>query len=126
MASTINLFARSRLVGIVRMSGACASTLVFTNALVPRGVSTATASPPNTPASHRDSVDAGLGAAGFGHDTSAKLSLVIRIVLLVAAGGVTYVGVALLLGMDEIRQVFRMLLERRRSGGDAATVPVEG
>lgn len=71
-------------------------------------------------------VDAGLGAAGFGHDTSAKLSLVIRIVLLVAAGGVTYVGVALLLGMDEIRQVFRMLLERRRSGGEAATLPVEG
>lgn len=62
MASSINLVARSRLVGIVRMSGAFASTLVFTNALVPRGVITATASPPDIPANRHDSVDAGLGA----------------------------------------------------------------
>lgn len=71
-------------------------------------------------------VDGTMAAAGFGQDTAAKLMLVVRIGLLVAAGGVTYVVVALLLGMSEIRQVFQIMVERRQAGKEAASVAAEG
>ena len=63
---------------------------------------------------------------GFGQDTEAKVLLVARIGVLVAAGGLTYIGVALLLGMTEIRQVVRMLLDRGQAVEDPAALPVEG
>ncbi len=67
-----------------------------------------------------------LAALGFGQDTEAKLTLVVRLVLLIGAGGLTYVGVALLLGMTEIRHVFKMLVDRRRPEDEALPLPVEG
>ncbi|MBN2472363.1 MAG: polysaccharide biosynthesis C-terminal domain-containing protein, partial [Anaerolineae bacterium] len=71
-------------------------------------------------------LDAGFSAANFGHDAADKLLLVVRIVVLVAAGGAAYVIAALLLGMTEIRQVFRMLLERGKQADEPAPAPVEG
>jgi putative peptidoglycan lipid II flippase len=71
-------------------------------------------------------VEAMLAGAGFGQDTDAKLLLVLRLLALVGAGGATYVIVALLLGMTEIKQVFRILLERRKGKADATLATVEG
>ncbi len=71
-------------------------------------------------------LEAIMAAAGFGQDTDGKLMLVLRLLALVAAGGATYVGVALLLGMTEIKQVIRMLVERGRGKTDAAPVLLEG
>ncbi|MBN2470408.1 MAG: murein biosynthesis integral membrane protein MurJ [Anaerolineae bacterium] len=71
-------------------------------------------------------VDAGLGAIGFGQAGDGKLALVVRLVLLIGAGGLTYVGVALLLGMNEIRHVFRMLVDRSRPEDDPAALLAEG
>ncbi len=61
---------------------------------------------------------------GFGQDSGAKLTLVLRTGALVAAGGVTYILVALLLGMNEIRTVVRLLLKRGERGA-APVVTVE-
>lgn len=63
-------------------------------------------------------------AVGFGQDTSAKLTLVLRIGVLVAAGGAVFLVTALLLGMEEIRTVVRLLLRREGRGG-ATVVTVE-
>lgn len=67
-------------------------------------------------------LDAALAAAGFGQDTAEKLELVVRVAAVVAVGGAAYVGVALLLGMREIREAIGMLL--RRGARDEQAAPV--
>ena len=59
-------------------------------------------------------LEAVFAATGFGQDAGAKLTLVIRLGLLVLVGGITYVVVALLLGMKEIRVVLNALWRRGR------------
>jgi putative peptidoglycan lipid II flippase len=68
-------------------------------------------------------LDVLFGQISFGHDTSDKVRLVLRIGALVAAGGLTYIVAALLLGMTEIRQVITMLVRRTR--GESVPTVVE-
>lgn len=67
-------------------------------------------------------LDTALAAAGFGQDAAEKLELVVRVVVVVAVGGATYVGAALLLGMHEIREAIGVLL--RRGARDEQAAPV--
>ncbi len=63
-------------------------------------------------------LEAVFAAVGFGQDSASKVSLVVRVLALVAVGGLVYIAAALLLGLREIRQVFRLLL--RRGGPEPA------
>ncbi len=67
-------------------------------------------------------LDRALAAAGFGQDSSDKLTLVIRVAAVIGVGGLAYVAAAMLLGMREIRDVLGMLL--RRGARDEQTAPI--
>ncbi len=69
-------------------------------------------------------LDSVLATIGFGQSGGGKLNLAIRIIMLVAAGGLTYVAVALLVGMHEIREVIRLLI--RRGQRDTVASVAEG